>query len=55
MNTYHEANRQRWELAAPHWAAMHDRRGTWRIAHRQPDAVFLEPEMELLGEVTDQE
>jgi ubiquinone/menaquinone biosynthesis C-methylase UbiE len=51
MNDTHAANRARWELAADNWGAMHDRRGTWRIAHRQPGAVLIEQEMDLLGEV----
>ena len=29
---------------------MHDRRGTWRIAHRQPEQVFLQQEMDLFGD-----
>ena len=30
---------------------MHDRRGTWRIAHEQPEKVFLEQELALIGEI----
>ena len=50
MNRYHSANRVRWNLGAEAWAAMHDRRGTWRIAHRQPEQVFLPQEMDLIGD-----
>ena len=34
---------------------MHDRRGTWRIAHRQPGKVFLPQELDLIGTVEDRE
>lgn len=50
MNEYHRANRARWNLGADEWAAMHDRRGTWRVAHRNPEQVFLRQEMELIGD-----
>ncbi len=30
---------------------MHDRRGTWRIAHQQAETVFVEQELELIGDV----
>ena len=50
MNEYHRANRDRWNFGAEAWAAMHDRRGTWRIAHRQPEQVFLSQEMDLIGD-----
>ena len=51
MNKYHRANRDRWNLGAAEWAASHDRRGTWRIAHRQPEQVFLVQELDLIGSV----
>ncbi len=51
MNKYHRANRDRWNLGAAEWAASHDRRGTWRIAHRQPEQVFLRQELDLIGSV----
>ena len=50
MNEYHRANRDRWNFGAETWAAMHDRRGTWRIAHMQPEQVFLPQEMDLIGD-----
>ena len=49
MNRFHRANRDRWNLGAAEWAASHDRRGTWRIAHRQPEQVFLRQELDLVG------
>ncbi len=55
MNNYHRANRERWNLGSPDWAAMHDRRGTWRIAHRQPGKVFLQQELDLIGTVENRE
>ena len=51
MNRFHRANRARWNLGAAEWAASHDRRGTWRIAHRQPEQVFLGQELDLIGSV----
>ena len=51
MNDYHHANRARWNLGAEAWAALHDRRGTWRVAHRQPEQVFLRQELDLIGNV----
>ena len=51
MNDYHRANRARWNLGAEAWAASHDRRGTWRVAHRQPEQVFLRQELDLIGDV----
>ena len=50
VNEYHNANRARWNHGAEAWAAMHDRRGTWRVAHRQPEQVFLPREIELIGD-----
>lgn len=29
---------------------MHDRRGTWRVAHRDPEQVFLPQEMDRIGD-----
>ena len=55
MNNYHRANRDRWNLGSPAWAAMHERRGTWRIAHRQPKEVFLPQELDLIGTVENRE
>jgi SAM-dependent methyltransferase len=51
MNKYHATNRNRWNIGSPQWAAMHDQRGTWRIAHQQPEAVFVAQELELLGDI----
>lgn len=51
MNRYHRANRDKWNLASPRWAAAQERRGTWRIAHQQPGKVFLQQELELIGTV----
>ena len=51
MNKHHNANRVRWNLGAEAWAAMHDRRGTWRVAHREPRKVFLSQELDLIGDV----
>ena len=51
VNEYHRANRARWNLGAEAWAAMHDRRGTWRVAHREPRTVFLSQELDLIGDV----
>jgi len=51
MNEYHAANKKRWNLAAPQYAEKHDKKGTWRIAHRQPQVVFREQELELMGPV----
>lgn len=53
-NPMHDANRRRWDAAAPGWARMHDRRGTWRNAHRRPDAVFDRRELELLKDAAGQ-
>lgn len=55
MNRYHRANRDRWNLAAPEYAAKQDRRGLWRTAPRQPEKVFLEQELDLLGNLENQE
>ena len=51
MNEHHAANKKRWNLAAPQYAEKHDKKGTWRIAHQQPEVVFLERELELMGPV----
>ena len=51
MNDYHRANRARWNLGAEAWAASHDRRGTWKVAHRDPGQVFLRHELDLIGDV----
>ena len=55
MNKYHRANRNRWNLGSAAWAAMHDRSGTWRIAHQQPTKIFLEQELELVGAIEGQD
>ena len=47
MNRFHRANRDRWNLASIAYAAMHDPRGTWR----QPEKVFLERELDLIGQI----
>ena len=51
MNRFHRANRDRWNLGAAEYAARQDRRGTWRIAPRQPETVFLEQELDLIGSI----
>lgn len=51
MNEYHEANRRRWAAAAAEWEAMHERRGTWKVAHEQPELVFIPQEFALFGDV----
>jgi SAM-dependent methyltransferase len=38
-NPLHEANRLRWEAAAPGWERMVSKRA-WRIAHTEPDKVL---------------
>ena len=55
MNKYHRASRNRWNLGSAAWAAMHDRSGTWRIAHQQPTKIFLEQELELVGAIEGQD
>lgn len=55
VNDYHRANRDRWNLGSPAWEAMHERRGTWRIAHRQPEQIFLPQELDLIGTVENRE
>lgn len=55
MNRYHRANRDRWNLAAAEYAARQDRRGTWRLAPRQPQEIFLQQELELIGDARDRE
>ena len=55
MNRYHRGNRDRWNLGSPRWAASQDRRGTWRIAHRQPGKIFLQQELDLIGTVENQD
>lgn len=47
MNRYHRANRDRWNLASAGYAAKHDPRRAWR----QPERVFLEQELDLIGEI----
>lgn len=47
MNRYHRANRHRWNLASAGYAATHDPGGAWR----QPEKVFLEEELDLIGEI----
>ena len=44
MNRYHVANQRRWEAAAAGWAAMHERRGTWRKCAQDPTLVFTPEE-----------
>ena len=44
MNRYHEANQERWEAGAAGWAAMHERRGTWRKCAQDPMLVFAPEE-----------
>lgn len=51
MNEYHAANENRWNRAAPQYAEKHDKKGTWRVAHQQPEVVFRERELELMGPV----
>ena len=48
MNTYHQANKVRWEAAAANWKAMHDRRGSWKVVHQSPEIVFSEFELQYL-------
>ena len=55
MNEFHQANRARWNLASKGWAAMHDRRGTWRHAHESPKETFTDLELELLDDVAGKE
>ena len=48
MNPIHEANRRRWNLAAPNWKAMHDQRGAWRNCPTDPTLAFYENELPFL-------
>ena len=48
MNPIHEANRRRWNLAAPNWKAMHDQRGAWRYCPADPTLAFYENELPFL-------
>ncbi len=51
MNTLHEANRHRWNIAAPNWKAMHDQRGAWRNCHQDPGLAFYENELPFFKDI----
>jgi SAM-dependent methyltransferase len=54
VNTYHDANRRRWEEGAAAWAEHADRRGLWRRCVKEPALVLEERERYWLGDVRDQ-
>ncbi|NND07325.1 MAG: class I SAM-dependent methyltransferase [Saprospiraceae bacterium] len=49
MNPFHEANQHRWEAASTGWAAMHERRGTWRNCVQDPTLVFAAEEWDYVA------
>ena len=51
MNEKHEANRKRWNAAAPAYAEMGDRHGNWRKVVLEPGWAFLPQELAILGDV----
>ena len=51
MNEKHEANRRRWNVASPEYAAMAERSGSWRKVATEPGWAFLPQELALLGDV----
>ena len=53
MNPYHNANRTRWNAAAPKWKAMIDRRGTWKDIPNRPEMVFVPQEMKYFENISE--
>ena len=51
MNTYHEANRLRWEAASPQWARGADLRGDWKHCFADPERAFFKEELAILGDL----
>ncbi|MEM9097098.1 MAG: class I SAM-dependent methyltransferase [Pseudomonadota bacterium] len=47
----HNANRARWEAAAPRWAANADNRGLWQRAPREPELVLCQTERDHFGDL----
>jgi hypothetical protein len=51
MNTYHEANKLKWEARAAFWRASRDETGTWKTAHLDPGISFTAIAIEAFGDL----
>ncbi|MCP4640532.1 MAG: class I SAM-dependent methyltransferase [bacterium] len=51
-NQIHEANRKRWDAAAPRWAECADNRGVWKRCPQEPELVLCQKELKHLGDLS---
>ena len=50
-NSFHEANRRRWDAAAASWARRADTRGIWRRCHLDPSLALHPAELAWLSDI----
>jgi SAM-dependent methyltransferase len=50
-NSFHEANRRRWDAGAASWAHHADTRGIWRKCHREPTLALHAAELAWLSNI----
>ncbi|MBV8088803.1 MAG: class I SAM-dependent methyltransferase [Alphaproteobacteria bacterium] len=50
-NSFHEANRRRWDAGAASWARRADTRGVWRKCHLDPSLALHRAELKWLNDV----
>jgi SAM-dependent methyltransferase len=50
-NSFHEANRRRWDAGAATWAHRADTRGIWRKCHLDPSLVLHPAELNWLSDI----
>ena len=51
INTYHEANRRRWDAGSASWAFHADTRGIWEKCHRDPTLTLHAAELKWLSDI----
>jgi SAM-dependent methyltransferase len=52
-NSFHEANRRRWDAGAASWARRADTRGIWRRCHLDPSLALHPAELNWLTDIAD--
>jgi len=52
-NSFHEANRRRWDAGAASWARRADTRGIWRRCHLDPSLALHPAEPNWLTDIAD--
>ena len=50
-NSFHEANRRRWDAGSASWAHHADTRGIWKKCHREPMLALHAAELKWLSDI----